>query len=71
MVDRIENKAIKADVSATLSRLYSKMDQGKKALFYANLIFPCERILHEPIKLFLFWEMLTIGLGYMILQLFI
>ena len=37
VVDRIENKAIKADVSATLSRLYSKMDQGKKALFYAKL----------------------------------
>ena len=37
MVDRVDNNGIKADISAMLSRLYSRMEQGEKALFYGKL----------------------------------
>lgn len=37
VADRIENNEIKADISATLSRLYNQMDQDGKALYYGKL----------------------------------
>lgn len=35
--DRIKRDGLKADISASLSKLYNRMDQGEKALFYAKL----------------------------------
>ncbi|WP_289123540.1 hypothetical protein [uncultured Bacteroides sp.] len=36
-VDRVRNNGLKANISASLSNLYSRMNQGEKALYYAKL----------------------------------
>lgn len=36
-VDRVGNNGLKANISASLSNLYSRMDEGEKALYYARL----------------------------------
>lgn len=36
-VDRAGNNGLKANISASLSNLYSRMDEGEKALYYAKL----------------------------------
>lgn len=36
-VDRVGNNGLKANISASLSNLYSRMDEGEKALYYAKL----------------------------------
>ena len=36
-VDRVGNNGLKANISASLSNLYSRMNQGEKALYYAKL----------------------------------
>ena len=36
-VDRMGNNGVKADISASLSSLYSRMNEGEKALYYAKL----------------------------------
>ncbi|WP_294608425.1 hypothetical protein [uncultured Bacteroides sp.] len=36
-VDRVRNNGLKANISALLSNLYSRMNQGEKALYYAKL----------------------------------
>lgn len=35
--DKMKHNGLKADISASLSHLYSKMNQGEKALYYAKL----------------------------------
>lgn len=35
--DKMKHNGLKADISAELSRLYSRMDKGEKALYYAKL----------------------------------
>ena len=36
-VNRVGNNGLKANISASLSNLYSRMDEGEKALYYAKL----------------------------------
>lgn len=36
-VDSVGNNGLKANISASLSNLYSRMDEGEKALYYAKL----------------------------------
>lgn len=36
-VDRVGSNGLKANISASLSNLYSRMDEGEKALYYAKL----------------------------------
>lgn len=36
-VDRVGNNGLKANISASLSNLYSRMNEGEKALYYAKL----------------------------------
>ena len=36
-VNRVGNNSLKANISASLSNLYSRMDEGEKALYYAKL----------------------------------
>lgn len=36
-VDKTGNNGLKANISASLSNLYSRMDEGEKALYYAKL----------------------------------
>lgn len=36
-IDRAGNNGLKANISASLSNLYSRMDEGEKALYYAKL----------------------------------
>ena len=42
-VDRAGNNGLKADISASLSNLYSRMDEGEKALYYAKLTLSLRR----------------------------
>lgn len=37
VVDSVGNNGLKANISASLSNLYSRMDEGEKALYYAKL----------------------------------
>ena len=37
VVDRVGSNGLKANISASLSNLYSRMDEGEKALYYAKL----------------------------------
>ena len=37
VADKMEHNGLKADISASLSNLYSRMNQGDKALYYAKL----------------------------------
>lgn len=37
VADKMEHNGLKADISASLSNLYSRMNQGEKALYYAKL----------------------------------
>ena len=37
VADKMEHNGLKADISASLSHLYSRMNQGEKALYYAKL----------------------------------
>ena len=37
VVDRVWSNGLKANISASLSNLYSRMDEGEKALYYAKL----------------------------------
>lgn len=42
-IDRAGNNGLKANVSALLSNLYSRMDQGEKALYFAKLTLSLRR----------------------------
>lgn len=52
-VDRVGNNGLKANISASLSNLYSRMDEGKKALYYAKLTLSLRRDTARAYRAFL------------------
>ncbi|MCD7939941.1 MAG: hypothetical protein LUH50_07595 [Bacteroides intestinalis] len=53
-VDRVGNNGLKANISASLSNLYSRMDEGEKALYYAKLTLSLRRDTARAYHTFLF-----------------
>lgn len=52
-VDRAGNNGLKANISASLSNLYSRMDEGEKALYYAKLTLSLRRDTARAYRAFL------------------
>lgn len=57
--ERMNHNGIKADISAELSRLYSRLDQGNKALFYAKQCLYLQKDTTQA-----YWTFLIIGDAY-------
>ncbi len=52
-VDSVGNNGLKANISASLSNLYSRMDEGEKALYYAKLNLSLRRDIARAYRAFL------------------
>ena len=52
-IEKIKNDGLKANISASLSNLYSRMNQGEKALHYAKLNFSLRKDTVWPYQTFL------------------
>ena len=53
VVDRVGSNGLKANISASLSNLYSRMDEGEKALYYAKLNLSLRRDIARAYRAFL------------------